>query len=492
MPVAASQVEVQAPPGLESVSYGMSTSSLVHGGAAEQDSSSHGEEAAGPAAGSGSSRPKSEQELKDAIVHEVTEAVREHVERKTTLAVESLWQRGQRAMQHLQQQQATQTEQLQGQLAACAESYRSLERENAVLRSRLEALMKHLTLVMGPPPHCMPTPPGMTAASPFGGFPPGRATQEFHPPTASPDGSSSDQPSGGNADGAAATAADTASAAAAAAVAALAAAAAAHPAVAATPVAQSPQTPKAEASQEFMADFGPTTPQMPSLPAAADDACDPGTSGAAAGAAAIVTPSLHEGADLAAALTPDATPAASEAQPADAAALLGASLPTSFAPVTPVGAHAAPSFTLTLRRADNVPLGLDVRGESGESFLIVDTVRPGGAVEAWNRQCAGDSREIRQGDRIIMINSAEDADAMREECLTKHLLKMTVLRGVPSVAPPISPTLAAAAAVAAAVAAAPPSPFPEPAPGLERAISGGGLRAEADVFVPQAGPQWPH
>jgi hypothetical protein len=116
----------------------------------------------------------------------------------------------------------------------------------------------------------------------------------------------------------------------------------------------------------------------------------------------------------------------------------------------------APAFTLTLRRADHVPLGLDVRGDSNATCLTVENVRPGGAVEAWNRQCAGDTREIRAGDRIIMINGAEAAESMRQECLTKHLLRMTVLRG---------------AAGAGSGEQTAPSP---------------GLRAEAEEFVPQA------
>jgi len=97
-------------------------------------------------------------------------------------------------------------------------------------------------------------------------------------------------------------------------------------------------------------------------------------------------------------------------------------------------------FTLTLRRADTVPVGLHVTGEDG---LLVERVLPGGAVEAWNRQCPG-LREIRVGDRIVSINGQDDAEAMRTECLTKYLLRMTVQRG------------------------------------------SGGLRAEADEFVPQA------
>jgi hypothetical protein len=89
----------------------------------------------------------------------------------------------------------------------------------------------------------------------------------------------------------------------------------------------------------------------------------------------------------------------------------------------------SPTFMLTLRRANNVPLGLDVGETPGQSSLTVEAVRPGGAVEAWNRQCVGDAREIRAGDRIVSINDVKEADAMREECKQKLLLRMTVERG---------------------------------------------------------------
>jgi hypothetical protein len=122
------------------------------------------------------------------------------------------------------------------------------------------------------------------------------------------------------------------------------------------------------------------------------------------------------------------------------------------------------TFSLTLRRADNVPLGLEVAGDSGSDYLVVEAVRIGGAVEAWNRQCHGDAREIRRGDRIVTINDAKDADAMREECKRKHLLKMSVVRG------PIEQRDSSRSAASAT------------------ATAQGGLRAEAHEFVPQARP----
>ena len=149
MPTASASVEVQAPPGLEAVS-GCRLPMSDPGVIGTPKAGVQGGADVSPAA-----MQKSEA-VKDELVREVTEAVREHIEWSTATAVDQLWTRGQKAMTHLAMQQATQTEHLQGQLAACADSYRQLERENAALRSSLEALMKHLTMVFGGPPH-----PGM-------------------------------------------------------------------------------------------------------------------------------------------------------------------------------------------------------------------------------------------------------------------------------------------------------------------------------------------
>jgi len=85
-----------------------------------------------------------------------------------------------------------------------------------------------------------------------------------------------------------------------------------------------------------------------------------------------------------------------------------------------------PVFVLTLRRDEAVPLGLEWKDDG---CLVVAAVSPGSTVEAWNRQCAGDARVIRSGDRIVDVNGATEADAMRLECSQKLLLKMTIERG---------------------------------------------------------------
>lgn len=356
---AAGSVEVQAPPGLEAVNGFCGPSPLITSGS--------------PAPGSiGPIAPPKPEGLKEELVREVTGAVREHIEVKMAAAVDTLWQKGQRAMQHLQQQHLNQTSQLQSQLLHCAEAHQQLQRENAMLRSGLEALMKHLTMVFGPPPGV----PGVGAPP---GPPPG-----IVPPTASTAGA--------------------------------------------------PPTPEAIAASVLPSDAPPRTEGLSPTAEAFDTP------------AASPAPVAH---DLGTAPAPP--PAATASVPA----------------TPPAQASQAPSFSLTLRRADNVPLGLDIAGEADVEWLVVEGIRLGGAVEAWNRQCHGDAREIRKGDRIVMINGAKDADSMREECLNKHLLRMTVVRGAVAEPPARAPTNAAVSAAAAI-------------------NSDNSLRAEAVEFVPQA------
>jgi len=91
-----------------------------------------------------------------------------------------------------------------------------------------------------------------------------------------------------------------------------------------------------------------------------------------------------------------------------------------------------------------------VRGDADETCLLVESVRAGGAVEAWNKQCPDLARAIRAGDRIVKINDAEDSDSMRDQCVNKYLLRITLVRG-----------------------------------GQLASQQAGSLRAEADEFVPR-------
>lgn len=244
------------------------------------------------------------EDLKAALIKQVTEACKEHVNQKTQEAVETLWKRGQKAILTMQQQHSDTTEQLRSQLAACAESHRNLERETVILRANLEAMMKHLTILFGVP-HCEPT----------------LDLWQFEE--------------------------------------------------------------KDETEHEEFEDLEePARVPVPANCVEHAEASIAGSGGTGSESAPSPTAAGHT--------PPEAT-----------------------------------TFSLMLRRADNVPVGLHVQGDDG---LLVERILPGGAIEAWNKQCPGEVREIRVGDRIIMINGQEELEAMRHQCLTKLLLKMTVQR----------------------------------------------------------------
>lgn len=95
---------------------------------------------------------------------------------------------------------------------------------------------------------------------------------------------------------------------------------------------------------------------------------------------------------------------------------------------------ALPACRLALRRADGVPLGLDVvwleATAAGGDFLAVRGVLAEGAVEAFNRQCSGDPlRALAPGDGILSVNGCTSYYDMVQECHNQHMLVLTVARG---------------------------------------------------------------
>eukprot|EP00448_Togula_jolla_P002428 CAMPEP_0170603792 /NCGR_PEP_ID=MMETSP0224-20130122/19094_1 /TAXON_ID=285029 /ORGANISM="Togula jolla, Strain CCCM 725" /LENGTH=476 /DNA_ID=CAMNT_0010928683 /DNA_START=100 /DNA_END=1530 /DNA_ORIENTATION=- len=92
------------------------------------------------------------------------------------------------------------------------------------------------------------------------------------------------------------------------------------------------------------------------------------------------------------------------------------------------------TFTFTLRKAEGCELGLNVsHHEGGTPVLQVESVRPDGAVEAWNRQCQGTAsaeKAVLPGDKITSVNKvSNDPIKMLEECKEKQLLRLTIVRG---------------------------------------------------------------
>jgi len=298
-------------------------------------------------------------------------------------------------------------------------------------------LMKHLTLVFGPPPHMPGVPPGvgvplgvgMSPSAPPGMVPPPAVTAAAStPPVVSP----ADWLSG----------------------------------VTATPSPPTPQTAQTQESARASAAPGADVPASTSTEVFHTPAGSPHRGAPSAGA------------DLGAGPSPMPALSAIPGFPIASSSASDVSATTSHPAATlsaAAGLGQAPTFSLTLRRADNVPLGLDIVGEADQAWLLVEDIRLGGAVEAWNRQCQGTAREIRRGDRIIAINGAKDAKAMAEECENKHLLRMTVVRRPAAAAPAtrLPPTNGAVAAAAVS------------------ASGNGDLRAAAHEFVPQATPYFP-
>jgi len=380
------EVAVDAPPGLQHMGCGFGGPPLSPFQAT-------------PGTSNGSnSPPLSPGDMKDELIREVTDAVREHIEWKTSAAVDTLWQRGQRALQHMQQQQLNQTATLRAQLEAHAEMQKKLERDNAMLRQALEALVGRLSGVLSNP-H---TQPPRQFQSPH-------AARQLQSP-----------PPSGTVDS---SQASIFAAAAAQAMSNSTATEAVHPspdapAVMSTPVAEV-ATPCKEKTK--------TAPSEKKV--SFDD-----------------TPEISELSQADAVFTPPRTAAVPQgiiASSVAASAGLVPNLPSAIGTGTPpsfpnfpsvIGSGMnlepqSPTFQLILRRADNVPLGLDVRGDPEEKTLVVESVRSGGAVEAWNRQCADNCRVVKAGDQIVKINDAEDSEAMRSECVNKQLLRITVHRG---------------------------------------------------------------
>jgi len=125
-------------------------------------------------------------------------------------------------------------------------------------------------------------------------------------------------------------------------------------------------------------------------------------------------------------------------------------------------------FSLTLRLADDVELGLSTSQAGHDRHLRIEGVLPGGAAEAWNRQC-GSSGSVEKvllpGDKIVGVNAvAGDPQAMLLECGSKQLLRLQVVR-VGCSAPP-SPRQAGPASVEAPVAVGLPG-------GRAAAVTGG-------------------
>eukprot|EP00931_Biecheleriopsis_adriatica_P038410 TRINITY_DN22004_c0_g1_i2.p1 TRINITY_DN22004_c0_g1~~TRINITY_DN22004_c0_g1_i2.p1 ORF type:complete len:504 (+),score=103.49 TRINITY_DN22004_c0_g1_i2:93-1604(+) len=147
---------------------------------------------------------------------------------------------------------------------------------------------------------------------------------------------------------------------------------------------------------------------------------------AAAAAAAVKQPRSNRSCQS----IPEAAPAESEAEaPVDWRNLSGMTTHVAAAKHSHDG-HVDGGFTFTLRKADGIELGLSVSHVFGQPPLVVNAVRPGGAVEAWNKLCVGPraSRAVMPGDHVICVNDVTDVRGILEEMRRKVLLRFEVWR----------------------------------------------------------------
>lgn len=172
---------------------------------------------------------------------------------------------------------------------------------------------------------------------------------------------------------------------------------------------------------------------------------------------------------------------------APVAAHMPASVVQHIAPATAATAVMQPgsgsTFSITLRKADDVSLGLKVNPdeEQDPKALIVEAVLPGGAVESWNRQCFGDGsgeRVVVAGDRIVRVNGIDqDVQKMLEECTHQRLVKLVIARA--NAHPQANVPSSASAPLQAPIAK----------PKLEASdASISNLRKKAPEFVPAGAP----
>lgn len=139
------------------------------------------------------------------------------------------------------------------------------------------------------------------------------------------------------------------------------------------------------------------------------------------------------------------------------------------------------TFSITLRKADDVSLGLSVKAdEQDDTTLLVENILCGGAVDSWNQQWSGDAsgeRVVVPGDRIIKVNKIEgDVSKMLEECTTQRMVKLLISRG------PAGAQVRAAATCGVSPKRQEDEAVPVPSMASEPAISN--LRKKAPEFVP--------
>eukprot|EP00397_Hematodinium_sp_SG-2012_P005779 GEMP01005802.1.p1 GENE.GEMP01005802.1~~GEMP01005802.1.p1 ORF type:complete len:271 (-),score=69.30 GEMP01005802.1:3104-3916(-) len=176
-------------------------------------------------------------------------------------------------------------------------------------------------------------------------------------------------------------------------------------------------------------------------------------------------------------------------------------------------------FEVTLRKADNCMLGLEVNKDRrrGDGSVVVDRIFDDGAVAAWNRQCT--DRPIFVGDRIIGVNEFvahagfSSQQELLSECKRSRTLRLRIERDTTDWESmhTAAPSIPISYRSALPVLQAPPAPPAPPRRSLNKIPASmkqkhagastsnyfsyptasrpsGRLRAEAEEFIPSLTP----
>jgi len=71
--------------------------------------------------------------------------------------------------------------------------------------------------------------------------------------------------------------------------------------------------------------------------------------------------------------------------------------------------------------------------EDGRALCVTD-VKPGGAIDSWNRQCVGGpsaGKAVNPGDKVVAVNGVTEPQAMLQELHERRMLGLAVVRGDP-------------------------------------------------------------
>lgn len=394
------------------------------------------------------------QPLNGMTLEELRSALMLDVEARMAEKVEQMWKKGSQTLKVFQQKQSQKTAALQEELSACRGRQEAMEAEHEKLKSVLGTLAQRFSLL----------PSVFTGAS-------------------GPEGLHVDPSGEASAD--------------------------------CMPLA-SPQ-PEAQTTDPFMTPFTPL-----------DGVKDPFTGDSSGAAPLPAVPPFPFGASPGAEGYPLSSPVATlslaEALGQEAALKAPLSLASTLSKSPgPAGVKASPPrsggladttdpkvtrFTFTLRKADGASLGLDVSHTNNAKVLQVEGVLSGGAVEAWNRQCANGQpeRAVAKNDKIVQVNNVVgDAQAMLKECKDNQLLRLTVIRGnsdeddhpltatperpkdlskAPSALHPGAPSFAMPSPKASTAQAKPKSPPPAKSSSVPGNPEGFSFNATAEAFVP--------